>query len=66
MKLQNYHNLITTSNISLTGMVEVMNGFLKMLPTKEHLKGHTKAMDEALGKLQEVSTVRGSPLTVSM
>jgi conjugal transfer/entry exclusion protein len=65
IKLQNYPNLITTSNISVTGMVEVMNRLLKTLPTKKHLKGHTKAMDEALAKLQEVSTMRGSPLTVS-
>jgi len=36
--------------------VDGIDRYMRTLPTKEELKGHPKAMDEALAKVQEVST----------
>jgi len=56
MKLQDEVAKTKISATNLTTKVDEIARYIKMLPTKEELKGHAKAMDEALAKIQEVST----------
>jgi hypothetical protein len=56
MKIQEDFSKIGISNIFLASKVEAIEKFVKTLPTKEDLSMHARAMDEALAKIQEVST----------
>jgi hypothetical protein len=56
MKVPDNVKKINLTNISLTSKVEAMDTVIKTLPTKEDLSTHARAIDEALAKIQEVST----------
>jgi sulfur transfer complex TusBCD TusB component (DsrH family) len=56
MKLQEEVKAINISIISMVGRIGGLERYTKQLPTKEDLIKHTKAMDETLAKIQEVST----------
>ena len=56
MRMQEDVWKIQISNITLSSMVEAIDKFVQTLPTKQDLSEHTKAMDEALAKIHEVST----------
>jgi len=56
MNTQEEITQIKISATNLTMRVHEIDRYFKTLPTKEGLKGHAKAMDEALLIIQEVST----------
>ena len=44
------------SQQAIENKVEQIDKYVRRLPTKQDLDGHSKAMDEALQKIQEIST----------
>jgi len=56
MKLQEDFKTLERSNASITNKVQEIDQYVQTLPTAEDLQNHGQAMDEALGKIQEVST----------